>query len=353
MDADARDVVFAELFAKAEARASTGACSPFTAASLWAGGVCLAEEVCDGPQGFAAHRLLERVPVEPEGAATLFTTLAVGPGVHEQRLRARGWTVESALPWPAGPGEVDPRWGERARALVLGWARGQVAQRPEVTCKVACTLDGHIATAGGESQWITEEPARMDGHFLRATHDAILVGIETALADDPALTCRSPEHADAHPTPVVLDTRLRLPHDATLLHGERRALVFVGPDAPERAINADVIRVALDDAGHVHMHEVLKELSVRGLHRILIEGGGQIHRAVLDAGLVDWVVLYQAPTLLPGGRPWVAGTPVSSLEGALGLDLHEVVRLGRDLRLTLKARHRCSDPWTDAGERTR
>ena len=341
------DAIFDELFSRAEALRDTGAPSPFTAAYLMLDGERVAEEVCAGDQGLAVHRLLEREGLPQGSQVTLFTILEPAVGHHDARLKERGWRMESALAWPGTKRHPPCPWDERAKALVLGWARGQRVQQPEVTCKVACTLDGHIATASGESQWITGEAARLDGHRLRAVHDAILVGIETALADDPSLTCRHPDHPDAHPVPVVLDTRLRLPKDAGLLGGPRRAMVFAGPDAPERVLNADVHRVPVDAQGHVNLEAVLTHLSNAGLHRVLIEGGGRVHRSALDARLVDRVVMYQAPTVLPGGRPWVAGSDASTLSEGLGFEVKDVVRIGSDLRLTLAGTRRFADPWTD------
>jgi diaminohydroxyphosphoribosylaminopyrimidine deaminase/5-amino-6-(5-phosphoribosylamino)uracil reductase len=341
------DAVFAELFARVDAQSRAGARSPLTAACVVVDGEWVAEEVCDGHQGFAAHRLLEREGLPTGASVRLFTTLSPDPVTYGSTLASRGWTMEGAVSWPGQETFKDTPWSERAKALVLGWARGQRTQQPEVTCKVACTLDGHIATASGESQWITGEEARRDGHALRATHDAILIGSETALLDNPSLTCRLEGCPDAHPTPVVVDTRLRLPADALLLAGPRRALVFAGSAAPERDLEADVYRVPVDASGHVHLKEVLAKLSSLGMHRVLIEGGGQIHRAALEAGLVDRVVMYQAPKLLPGGRPWVAGPAVSTLGQGLSLEVQEVTRLGADLRLTLTANRRFADPWTD------
>ena len=341
------DAVFAELFARVEAQFRMGGSSPLTAACVVVDGVWVAEELCDGHQGFAAHRLLEREGLPTGPSVRLFTTLEPDPDTQGSALASRGWTLEGAVCWPGKGNFKSTPWSERAKALVLGWARGQRTQQPEVTCKVACTLDGHIATASGESQWITGEEARRDGHGLRATHDAILIGSETALVDNPSLTCRLEGCPDAHPTPVVVDTRLRLPADASLLSGPRRALIFAGADAPERSLEADVHRVSLDDSGHVELPEVLAKLSSLGMHRVLIEGGGQIHRAALEAGLVDRVVMYQAPILIPGGRSWVAGPAVSSLGEGLRLEMQDVTRLGADLRLTLIASHRFADPWSD------
>ncbi len=233
---------------------------------------------------------------------------------------------------------IEVELGVRAEVcgqLVLGFQRVVCAGGlPEVTCKAAISADGRIATASGESQWITGVAARAHGHRLRAGHDAILVGIETVLADDPRLTCRAPGGQD--PVPVVLDSRFRLPAAARLLRGKRRPMVMVGEQAPSRDVGADMVRVGTG-AGGLDLVEALRVLGERGMHRVLVEGGGRVHRSLLDAGLVDTVYLYVAPLLVPGGRPWVGGPPIEGLAEATRLGRPEMQRLGDDVLLVFRA----------------
>ena len=233
-------------------------------------------------------------------------------------LRAAGFEVELGVE------------AEACARTILGFTRSVRFGLPEVTLKAATTLDGHIATAAGESQWITGEQARADGHELRATHDGILVGINTVLADNPRLTCRS--HPGVDPVPVVLDTALRTPANAAVLSGTRRAIIFCAEDAPERELNADVVRITRG-AGGLDISAALRVLAERGLHRVLVEGGGQVHRSLLDAGLVDTVVLYLAGVVLPGGRPWVGGDAVVSLGEQRRWGRPDTRLVGDDLRL--------------------
>ncbi|TNE92028.1 MAG: bifunctional diaminohydroxyphosphoribosylaminopyrimidine deaminase/5-amino-6-(5-phosphoribosylamino)uracil reductase RibD [Deltaproteobacteria bacterium] len=226
---------------------------------------------------------------------------------------------------------------EECKALVRGFARALVHALPEVTCKVAMSLDGHIATASGESQWITGPESREHGHGLRHSHDAILVGRRTVEADDPRLTCRLP--GGVHPTPVVLDTGLTLAADAKVLHGPARAVIVCAADAPERELNADVVRVPRGNGG-VDIEQALRALATRGLHRVLIEGGGEVHRSLLDAGLVDTLRIYVAGVVVPGGRSWIGGPPLAALGDALRLDAPEVTALGPDVLLTYTLPHR-------------
>ncbi len=227
---------------------------------------------------------------------------------------------------------------EEAAAVVRGFTRTITEGLPEVTLKVASSLDGHLATRSGESQWITGQAAREDGHGLRATHDAILVGVGTAIADDPRLTCRIPGGKD--PVPVVLDTRLRLPLHARLLTAGAPAVILCAEDAPVRRLPADIIRVPrAQDGQGVDVRAALRALAGRGLHRILVEGGGQIHRSFLDSGLIDTLHVYVAGALLPGGQPWLGGPAIDRLADARRLPGPPEVRvLGEDVRLSWKTR---------------
>jgi diaminohydroxyphosphoribosylaminopyrimidine deaminase / 5-amino-6-(5-phosphoribosylamino)uracil reductase len=219
-----------------------------------------------------------------------------------------------------------------------------------VTAKVACTLDGHIATQSGESQWITGEAARQDGHLLRGSHDGILVGLGTVLADDPRLTCR---HGDgAHPRPIVFDSQLRIPARARLLHGPARAVVITCADNGGADLNADLVRLAPDPQGRVSPVVAMAALASLGMRRVLLEGGAAMHRSFLDEGLVDELVLYLAPKVLAGGRSWVGGAAVAALDQARELQLLDVARLGDDLRLRYTPKGRPGGPARISPPRT-
>lgn len=231
---------------------------------------------------------------------------------------------------------------DEAAEVVRGFTRTVTEGLPEVTCKVAMSLDGHIATQAGESKWITGADARADGHRLRASHDGILVGIGTVIADDPQLTCR--DAAGIDPVPVVLDTQLRVPLAARLLRGPVAPLILCADDAPPRQVPADVLRLPRGPGG-VDIEQALRALAARGLHRLLVEGGGRVHRALFDAGLVDTLHVYVAGTLIPGGLPWLGGPPLGELSTAIRLGPPtSVTPLGADVRLTYRVPHGPNDP---------
>ena len=182
-----------------------------------------------------------------------------------------------------------------------------------VTLKLATSLDGRIATASGESKWITGEAARLEGHRLRAAHDAVLVGVETVLADDPELTVRLPGRPVDQPLRVVMDSRLRTPATAKVAHGDALILTAATPVAVGTAL---VEQVASED-GRPTPAAALAAIRRKGAASVLIEGGGQVAASFLKAGLVDRIEWFRAPILLGGeGRPCVAALDLAKLADA-------------------------------------
>ena len=207
-----------------------------------------------------------------------------------------------------------------AEALNAGFIRRVRTGRPLVTLKLATSLDGRIATRAGASRWITAGRARIEAHRLRATHDAILIGSGTALADDPSLTCRLPGLEHRSPLRVVVDRRLRLPATAALVRsaGARPVLVVAGPDAdPERAraLEAAGVEVARLEGGAPAAP--LEELGRRGVTRVLVEGGAMLAASLLRARLVDRLIWFTAPLLIGGdGLAAVGSLGVDALDEA-------------------------------------
>jgi diaminohydroxyphosphoribosylaminopyrimidine deaminase / 5-amino-6-(5-phosphoribosylamino)uracil reductase len=204
-----------------------------------------------------------------------------------------------------------------------------------VTLKLATSLDGKIATAAGESRWITGEAAREEAHRLRALHHAVLVGVETVIADDPELTVRLAGYQGPQPARVVLDSRLRIPLDAKLVAtaAVTPTLVISTVSSNNRLTDAgvEVIQVQPSD-GRVDPTAALKALEARGLTSVMIEGGGQVAAGFLSRGLVDALEWFRGPMVIGAeGRPAVAALALETLAAAPRFRRGSVEALGDDL----------------------
>ncbi|RAI60125.1 bifunctional diaminohydroxyphosphoribosylaminopyrimidine deaminase/5-amino-6-(5-phosphoribosylamino)uracil reductase RibD [Roseicella frigidaeris] len=226
-----------------------------------------------------------------------------------QRLRKAGVIVELGLGGPA------------ARALNAGFARRITRGLPLVTLKLATTLDGRIATAGGESRWITGPEARREAHALRARHDAILVGSGTVLADDPELTPRLPGTARVPLARVVADSRLRTPLDSRLVRTARQVPTWIatrtgqrpGVLAPYLEAGVQILPVPRARPG-LDLAALLGALAQRGVTRVMAEGGAGLAAGLLRAGLVDRIAWFHAPGIMGGdGLPAVQPLPLAAL----------------------------------------
>jgi len=226
-----------------------------------------------------------------------------------------------------------------AEALNAGFFLRCREGRPLVTLKLATSLDGRIATRTGASRWITGAEARARAHWLRATHDAVLIGSGTALADDPALTCRLDGLEVCSPVRVVLDGRLRLPVDAELVRGARAMPTWVitraRPPAERAAALRDrgvlLLKVEADGDGRPDPRAALGALALRGITRVLVEGGAALAASLLRERLVDRLVWFQAPLLIGGdGRPAVDGLGIAGMAEALRLGRGQELALAED-----------------------
>jgi diaminohydroxyphosphoribosylaminopyrimidine deaminase/5-amino-6-(5-phosphoribosylamino)uracil reductase len=231
-----------------------------------------------------------------------------------------------------------------ARKLNRFYVKHRTTGLPFVTAKFAISLDGRIATAAGESRWITGEAARAEAHQLRRRHDAILVGAGTVVEDDPKLTNRLPG-GGRQPLRVVVDSTLRIPATATVLTGQAEAPTLVATTARAAAAavaafesgGVEVLRLpASGPQKRVDLAALLEELGRRDVLSLLVEGGAEVHGAFFDAGLVDAVVVLLAPIVIGGekARAAVGGAGVERLADAFRLDDLEVTRIGEDLMLS-------------------
>lgn len=230
---------------------------------------------------------------------------------------------------------------DQARELNKGFFSLHEKLRPWVRLKTAASLDGRTAMASGESQWITGEPARLDGHKFRAQSSAILTGINTVLADDPSLTVRIDGH-ERHPVRIILDSTLRTPTQARLFDSNSEILVLTcEQDDCERALRlkdegASIIQLAASD-GRLSLTAVLDTLAAMGISELHVESGRILAGELLKQGLVDELLIYLAPILL--------GDQARGMFNISGLDKLLQCRkvswfdqrmIGNDLRLILR-----------------
>jgi riboflavin-specific deaminase-like protein len=210
-------------------------------------------------------------------------------------------------------------------------------ERPYVTLAFAQTLDGRIATRNGDSQWISGQESLTFAHCLRASHDAILVGIGTVLSDDPRLTTRLVPGTS--PTRVVIDSLLRMPAEAAMLSdgSPEETIVITTERAAEQhgrrlhAAGVQVIMAAADADGRVDLTDALRHLAGTGIRSVLIEGGSGIITTALRDQLVDRLAVCIAPKLLGTGINGIGDLGIARLSDAVGLDRQRLLRLGDDL----------------------
>jgi len=254
-----------------------------------------------------------------------------------ERLRAAGISVDLAPPGPA----VDA-----AVALNIGFLSRVLRRKPWVRMKIAASLDGRTALANGVSQWITGAVARADGHAWRRRAGAILTGIGTVLADDPRLDVRELPTV-VQPRRVVLDSGLATPPRSRVLQAPGNTLIVHadGADANgERAaplIAAGARLLALPAAdGRIDLPRLMAQLADEGVNELHVEAGATLNAALLQARLVDELLVYLAPTLLGPGRDMAALHPLQSLAQAECFEFIDVGRVGPDLRVLARATHR-------------
>jgi diaminohydroxyphosphoribosylaminopyrimidine deaminase/5-amino-6-(5-phosphoribosylamino)uracil reductase len=232
--------------------------------------------------------------------------------------------------------------GEEAKALIREFSQWVRTGRPLVTLKFAMSLDGKVATAGGESQWITSELGRARSHQLRSQHDAIMVGSGTVLADDPRLTARIGDEGGWQPLRVIVDSRLRTPCDAQVLRTPGGAVVVATaaePDAQRRRAleqaGAEILVVAAEE-GRVSLGALLERLGERRVTSLLVEGGPTLLGSFLAQRLGNRIAAFVAPILLGGaGAPGpFGGQGAATLDQSWRLDGLRAEPVGPDLLLT-------------------
>lgn len=246
-----------------------------------------------------------------------------GNGIRQ--LREAGMQVEAGL------------LEAQARALNPGFIQRMQTRRPYVRNKLAMSLDGRTAMADGESKWITSEAAREDVQRWRARSSAIVTGISTVLADDPAMTVRLPG-VDRQPLRVIIDTNLSTPPTAKILQQHGRTLIMTASEdesAQAQLIDAGAeIRHLPQQGNHIDLRAVLEELTELEINEVLLETGATLSGAMLEAGLIDELIIYMAPLLMgDAARPLFKLPQLAKMQDRVELELREVRAVGKDLRV--------------------
>ena len=226
-----------------------------------------------------------------------------------------------------------------ARTLNIGFVKRMTSGMPWVRSKIAASLDGRTALANGESQWITGEAARRDVHGWRARSCAVMTGIDTVLKDDAQLSVRHIP-TTRQPLRVVLDSHLRIPYSAKIFQGGQVLIVTATPDANKISLleqAGSMVAVLADENGQVDLHAAIRHLASIGCNEVLVEAGGTLNGALLQAGLVDELVIYFAPQLLGDFARGIAQLgELEKLDQRINLEWQDVRHVGKDLRIVVK-----------------
>ena len=265
-----------------------------------------------------------------------------GQGI--EKLRAAGIEVECGLMEGA------------ARELNIGFFSRMTRGLPWIRSKIAMSLDGRTALNNGSSQWITGAAARQDVQHWRGRSCAVLTGIGTVLADDPQLNVREPQlpihepqlgdheiKSMRQPLRAVLDSQLQLPLTARILYGGHVVIYTATPDFQKMAALEKLgVRVVVlpDVCGRVDLIAMLRNLAARGCNEVLVEAGSLLNGALLQAGLVDELVLYVAPQLLGDmARGMAQLGELTMLDQRVELEWQDVRNIGKDLRIVARVKH--------------
>ena len=249
-----------------------------------------------------------------------------GHGGGGERLRGAGVRVDVGL------------LGDEALALNAGFVSRLARGRPWVRTKLATSIDGRTALASGESRWITGSAARADGHAWRARACAVLTGVGTVLHDDPQLTVRDVK-TTRQPLRVVVDRHADTPPGARVLAGEPTLVVTAGTRNPAWPATAQWLALP-DGTGRVDLAGVLRMLAAREMNEVHVEAGAKLNGALLQAGLIDEVLIYVAPSLIgdPARGMFELAQPLAALAQRVALEWQSIERIGDDVRILARVR---------------
>ncbi len=226
---------------------------------------------------------------------------------------------------------------QHAENLNIGFCKRMRMGRPYVRCKMAMSIDGRTAMASGESKWITGPAARQDVQKLRARSSAILTGIGTVLADDPALSVRPeawyPQQVIRQPLRVVVDSQLRIPVDAKIFQDNAQVLIATCATV-KTLLSAEVCSLPSDN-NQVDLSALMTELAKREINEVMVEAGSQLNGALLQSGLIDELVIYMAPKIMGDGANGLFHLPdLTTMTQNIDLQITDIRAVGRDWRIT-------------------
>ncbi len=258
-------------------------------------------------------------------------------GMGMERLRQAGILVETS------PMHIIH---EQCKELVKGFHKVMTTGLPWLIYKSAITLDGRIATQSGHSQWISGEVSRRTAHRLRATSDAIMVGVDTVLADNPSLTVRHVK--GRNPVRVVVDSSLRTPLDCKLINSLDQAGTIIATCVKDKEQQLPFIQqqaeilLCSDRSGRVDLREMLQKLAERGLHTILLEGGSKLAGELLQQGLIDECIFFCGPKLVGNGPGPFRIDGIENMSDAIGFEITKIAMSGPDIMIHARPEQLCS-----------
>lgn len=267
--------------------------------------------------------------IEKEVKRVVIATLDCNPlvsGNGKRRLEEAGIEVTTGI------------LEEEATLLNRYFFHYMKTNRPFVTVKTGMSLDGKTATTTGESKWITSREARVDVHQYRHSHDAILVGVNTVISDNPHLTTRMPNEGK-HPIRIILDTHLRTPPSSHVItDGIGPTWIIVGKDTSKERIaiyESENVTVFQMKTQQIQIHEILSFLGSKQILSLFVEGGQLVHASFLETSSFNEIVTYISPKLIGGkdAPTLFGGTGFSKLQDSLSLQIQEIKRIGDDIKI--------------------
>lgn len=236
---------------------------------------------------------------------------------------------------------------DEAAKINQGFFKVCAQKGPLVTVKIATSLDGRIATASGDSKWITGDDSRRRGHLLRAEHDAIMVGIGTVIADDPSLDCRISGLEDRSPVRIVIDSQLKIPEKSKLVTTARKIPTWIMTTQSEgqkaeklKRLGVDVIQCDKNNEGRVDFNKMMKILGQKGITRLLSEGGAQVNASLMRASLIDRLYWFQSSGIIGAdGLPAFQSIGLDKISEMVDFSLVRTGKTGQDIWQEFKIGH--------------